>query len=43
MLNTWTSQLGLLTDTEGNVFLRNFGWLSTDNAALYPRRSNSST
>jgi hypothetical protein len=32
--------LGLLFNPEvgGNMFLRNFGWLSTDYTALYPRR-----
>jgi hypothetical protein len=34
------SRLGLFFDLEdrGNMFLRNFGWLSTDYMALYPRR-----
>jgi hypothetical protein len=32
--------LGLLIDHEegSNMFLRNFGWLSTDYTALHPRR-----
>jgi hypothetical protein len=32
----------LLFDPEngGDMFLRNFGWLSTDYTALYPRRQN---
>jgi hypothetical protein len=36
--------LGLLINPEVNskMFLRNFGWISTDYTALYPRRLKSS-
>jgi hypothetical protein len=35
---------GLFFDTEdGDMFLRNVGWISTNYTALYPRRYNSST
>jgi hypothetical protein len=35
--------LGLFFDPEdgGEMFFGNFGWLSTDYMALYPRRQNS--
>jgi hypothetical protein len=36
--------LGLFFDPEdeGDIFLRNVGWLSTNYTELYPRRQNSS-
>jgi hypothetical protein len=36
--------LGLFFDPEnrGDMFFRNFSWLSTDYTALYPRRQNAS-
>jgi hypothetical protein len=36
--------LGLVFNPEdrGDTFLRNVGWFSTDNAAMYPRGQNSS-